>query len=42
MHPCISSADLELALDPGKTDEIDRDAVAAAREFMRMAEASGL
>src|SRR5437762_2697691 len=32
----------ELAVDPVKTREIDKDVVAAAREFMQMADASGL
>jgi hypothetical protein len=32
----------ELSIDPAKRKEIDRDVVAAAREFMQMAEASGL
>jgi hypothetical protein len=33
---------LELSLDPVKVKEIDRDVVAAAREFMQIADASGL
>ena len=32
----------ELSLDPAKMKEIDRDVVAAAREFMQVADASGL
>jgi hypothetical protein len=32
----------ELSLDPVKMKEINRDVVAAAREFMQIADASGL
>jgi hypothetical protein len=32
----------ELSLDPGKTREIDKDVVAAARELVQLANTSGL